>query len=112
VRVSCPSWSDLQQYSYFVEGGGLGCNAVQFGDSLAFRRNISPLSSGSKGKPRKIPADRARKLRSDYTEVLSGFPQSFQSNAGGSVLKQVTTTSFQIITNTFFINLLLIQSKF
>jgi hypothetical protein len=59
-----------------------------------------------------ISADRARKLRPDYPEILSGFPQSLQSNAGRSVLKQVATTSFQTITNSSFINLLAVQSKF
>jgi hypothetical protein len=39
------------------EYGLLGCNTVQFVDVPAFWKNIMPISSGSKIKNRKTPAE-------------------------------------------------------
>jgi hypothetical protein len=37
------------------EYGALGCDAMQFGESAAFRRNISPQPAASTSKPSKKP---------------------------------------------------------
>jgi hypothetical protein len=43
----------------------LGCNALYFGDSQTFRRNISTSSSGSKGMPNEKPEEGGGKLSPD-----------------------------------------------
>jgi hypothetical protein len=48
----------------------IGCNAVQFGESPTFRRNISPASSGWKSKPTKRPAEAGGKLSEKHAEYL------------------------------------------
>jgi hypothetical protein len=49
---------------YKIEWYGLvDCNAMQFGERQAFRRNISPPSSGSKSNSRKKPAEVGGKHR-------------------------------------------------
>jgi hypothetical protein len=35
----------------------LGCNAIYFGETLTFRRKLSPASSGSMCKPRQKQAE-------------------------------------------------------
>jgi hypothetical protein len=71
--------------------GLLGCNTVQFGDIPAFWRNISPLSSGSKSKKRKKPAEVELSLLPTSASFLLGL--FFDPEYGGDMFLQNTGLS-------------------
>jgi hypothetical protein len=48
----------------------------------------------------------------DYPDVFGVFPQSLQAHAGDSTFKQTRTVSFQILSNTSFINPPIISKLF
>jgi hypothetical protein len=56
--------SDHEEYSI------LGCNTMQFGDNIMFRRNIWPQFSELKSKPNKKPAEAGHKRSAGSTCCL------------------------------------------
>jgi hypothetical protein len=53
-----------------IEYGVVGWNAVLFGNSIMFRGNLLPSSSGLNGKPSKKPAEAGGKPRCTNSEIL------------------------------------------
>jgi hypothetical protein len=73
-------------------------SVVQFGDSLTFWRHILPLSSGSKSKPSKKPAETSGKLsesRNDHWRYVSPKRRALPELKGVIIQK---TVLFIIIT--------------